>query len=290
MFFQFDLRKFIALIVIISLPVLLFNIEGGLKTAARPFVEISHGAQGALDYISLGFLKSIGEYTNIISIKKLNRSLLKEVSELKIEQVLYMETKLENERLRKLLELKQNSGMDVLAAFISAQDILLDGRTLTLSRGYDDDISKKMGVIGLNGVVGETLKISKYKSQVLTITNHFFATEGVVQRSRERIIIEGDGDSGLIAKHLPSEANILEGDLIVTSGSSGVFPKGLPIGTVTEIIATKSGITRKAEIKPLVDLKNTEEFFIILDSGLQKDIEEELESSPSNELIEATQE
>ena len=132
-----------------------------------------------------------------------------------------------------------------------------------------------MGVIGLNGVVGETLKVSKYKSQVLTITNHFFATEGIVQRSRERIIIEGDGDERLTAKHLPSEANILEGDLIVTSGSSGVFPKGLPVGTVTKIFATKSGITRTAEIRPLVDLKNTEEFFIILDPGTIDDREEE---------------
>ena len=267
MFFQFELRKFLALLVLVSLPILLFNIEDGLKTAARPFVEIAHGIQEGLDYISLGVLESIGEYTNIISIKRLNRSLLKEVSELKIEQVLYEEIKLENERLKDLLELKQNSSMNVLATFLSAQDILLDGRTLTLSKGHNDGVSKKMGVIGLNGVVGETLKVSKYKSQVLTIANHFFATEGIIQRSRERVIIEGDGDGGLKAKHLPSEANVLEGDLIVTSGSSGVFPKGLPVGTVSKIIATKSSITRAAKIKPLVDLKNTEEFFIILDPG-----------------------
>ena len=276
MYFQFDLRKILALLALISLPILLFNIEGGLKTAARPFVEIAHGVQAGLDYISLGVLESIGEYTNIISIKKLNRSLLKEVSELKIEQVLYEEIKLENERLKNLLKLKQNSSMNVLAAFISAQDILLDGRTLTLSKGHYDGVEEKMGVIGLNGVVGETLKVSKYKSQVLTVTNHFFATEGIVQRSRERIIIEGDGDDGLRAKHLPSEANVLEGDLIVTSGSSGAFPKGLPVGTVTKIVATKSGITRTAEIRPLVDLKNTEEFFIILEPGTADKRESEL--------------
>ncbi len=280
-FFQFDLRKILAVLLLISLPIFLFNSEGGLTTAAKPFVEVAHGVQGGLDYISLGVLKSVSEYTNLISIKKLNRQLLKEVSELKIEQVLNREIKLENDRLRKLLKLEQSSPMKLLASFISAQDIILSGDTLTLSKGEHEGVKEKMGVVGLNGVVGETLKISRFKSQVLTITNHFFATEGIVQRSRERILIEGDGQNDLISKHLPFEAQILEGDLIVTSGSSGVFPKGLPIGLVKKIKKTKSGITKAATIKPLVDLKNTEEFFIIINPGNPE--KNEIESDESTE-------
>ena len=269
MFFQFDLRKILALIAIISLPILLFNIEGSLQKLARPFLEVSHGVQRGLNYLSLGVFESVNLYTNLISIKSQNKDLLKEVSKLKIDQVLYKEIKLENDRLKDLLELKKNSNMVLSAAMLSSKDIFLNGKTLTLSKGSNDGINKNMGVIGLNGVVGETVKVSKNRSQIFIITNHFFACEGTVQRSRDKIIVEGSGDKLLLAKHLSNNTDIQEGDLIVTSGASGVFPKGLPIGIVKNVIQTKSGITQQAEIKPLVDLQNTEEFYIIKETGQQ---------------------
>lgn len=269
MFFQFDLRKILALIAVLSLPVVLFNIENSLQKLASPFLEVSHGVQRGLNYLSLGVFESVNLYTNLISIKSQNKDLLKEVSKLKIEQVLYKEIKLENDRLKDLLELKKNSNMVLSAAVLSSKDILLNGKTLTLSKGSEDGIKKNMGVIGLNGVVGETIKVSKNRSQIIIITNHFFASEGTVQRSRDTIIVEGSGDKLLLAKHLSTNTDIQEGDLIVTSGASGVFPKGLPIGIVKSVIQTKSGITQQAEIKPLVDLQNTEEFYIIQDTGQQ---------------------
>jgi len=269
MFFQFDLRKILAVLTLISLPILLFNIEGSLQKVARPFLEVSHGVQLGLNYLSLGVFESVNLYTNLISIKSQNKTLLKEASKLKMEQVLYEEIKLENNRLKDLLELKKNSNMTLSAAVLSSKDILLNGRTLTLSKGASDGIKKKMGVIGLNGVVGETAKVSNHRSQIFLLTSHFFACEGTVQRSRNKIIVEGSGDKLLVSRHLSNTIDIQEGDLIVTSGASGVFPKGLPIGIVKTVILTKSGITQQAEIEPLVDLQNTEEFYIIKNTGQQ---------------------
>lgn len=267
MFFQINMKKIVAALLIILFPIILFNLEPSLKLIGKPFLEISYRIQGSLGLITQGVGDTTSKYLNLISIKKTNKNLLKEVSELKIKNVAYKELKLENERLKKMLELKDRSPMVLKAATVIANDIITENLSVTVNIGQKQGVSDGMGVLGLNGVIGTILKTSVDKSQILILTDRFFVTEGVIQRSREKVIVEGAGDNYLIAKHIGANADIQIGDLIVTAGTEASFPKGLPIGVVEKVRSSNAGLTKLARIKPLTDLYNVEELFVILDRG-----------------------
>lgn len=267
MFFQFNLKKALAAAAVILLPIVLFNLEGSMRIISTPFLEASYGVQTGLTWINQSVGGTTTKYLNLISIRKNNKRLLKEVSNLKMESVSYQELKLENGRLKKLLALKEKSPMTLLASSVVSEDLLSENQTLTINKGAKDSIREQMGVLGLNGIIGNVLKTSSNRSQILILTDRFFVIEGVIQRSREKLIIEGTGDVLLSAKHIRALLDIQIGDLIVTSGSEGLYPKGLPIGVVQNIKISNAGITKTASIKPLADLFNAEELFVIKNPG-----------------------
>ncbi len=271
MFFHFNLKKVLAASAIILSPIVLFNLESSLRIISSPFLEVSYKVQNALSFISQGVEDTTSKYLNLISIKKNNKQLLKEVSQLKMESVAYQELKLESSRLKKLLQLKEKSPMTLIASSVISEDLLSENQTLTINKGIKEGIKVQMGVLGLNGVIGNILKISSKRSQILILTDRFFVIDGLIQRSREKLIIEGTGDRLISAKHLRSSLDIQIGDLIVTSGSGDFYPKGLPIGIVENIKISNAGITKTAAIRPLADLLNAEEFFVIKDPGITEE-------------------
>lgn len=274
MFNGFDLKKLIAAIVLISSPILLFNIESSLKVIATPFLESAHALQRGLSFISSGIDSTANTYLNLISVKKLNRKLLRENSQLKMDQVFYQELLIENKRLMSMLNLREKASMKLEAATVVTEDILAERHSLNLSKGTNSGVKPHMGVLGLNGIIGETYKVTHKQVQVMSLLNRFFVVEGIIQRSRQKLILEGSGDNHLESRHIGADIDIQVGDLIVTSGSSGIFPKGLPIGVVETLNSTNSDVTQKALIKPLADIYNTEEFFIIINpEDTKKDVQ-----------------
>ncbi len=271
MFFHFNFKKVLAVSAIIFSPIVLFNLESSLRIISSPFLEASYKVQSALSFISQGVEDTTSKYLNLISIKKNNKKLLKEASQLKMESVTYQELKLENSRLKKLLKLKEKSPMKLIASSVISEDLLSENQTLTINKGMKEGVKAQMGVLGLNGVIGNILKTSSKRSQVLILTDRFFVIEGLIQRSREKLIIQGTGDNLISARHLGLSLDIQMGDLIVTSGSGGIYPKGLPIGVVQNIKISNAGITKAAAIRPLVDLFNAEELFVIKSPGVTKE-------------------
>jgi len=267
MLFHFNFKKVLAAVSIVLFPIILFNLETSLKFASKPFVEMSYSLQKGLNYISDGVGGTTNKYVNLISIKKNNKRLLKEVSKLKMSSAAYQEIKLENERLKAMLKLKERNPMTLLASTVVAEDLLSENQTLTIDKGVREGLSEQMGVLGLNGVIGNILKASKKRAQVLLLTDRFFVAEGVIQRSREKLIIEGTGDLSITARHIRASIDVQVGDLIVTSGGDSIFPKGLPLGIVEDIKVSNAGITKTAQIKPLADLFNAEELFVITEPG-----------------------
>lgn len=266
MFFNFDYRKIVIGLAALSLPFILVNIESSLNAVSYPVTVLGHGLQKSLNWFSSGVQITVSEYVNLISVKKNNQALLKEVSQLRMERVAYQEIKLENQRLLKMLEFKRKQSMDLLPAIVISQDALLESESVTLGKGISSGVKEGMGVLSLEGVTGLIRKPSLNSAQVLLLTDRFSVIEGLVQRSRERGIIEGNGGDLLEMRHLNSKLDIQIGDLIVTSGSSLEFPKGLPIGVVEEIKSYKAGITKTAFLRPLSRLKNSEELFVVLNS------------------------
>jgi rod shape-determining protein MreC len=120
-----------------------------------------------------------------------------------------------------------------------------------------------MVVIAPEGVVGQILKTAPYHSTVLLITDYSSAIDAIVQRTRAKAIVEGRGENRCQLKYLLRSEDVIAGDVAITSGLGGNFPKGLMVGEIRKVEKKEHGIFQYAELVPSVDLTKLEEVLVI---------------------------
>jgi rod shape-determining protein MreC len=265
--FQFDLKKALLVAFVVALPLLSINIQRGPDEPpwyAQPFSFVAGSLQNGYSSFSQGVRGTVALYMNLIDIKVDNRLLKKEISELKAQLGQMTELKLENERLNKLLSFQQQAPMKLVAARVAGQDLLKDHRTIRINRGTSDGVVKGLAVITFEGVVGYVFNAETHSSQILVITDRYAVVDAIVQRTRARGIVAGATVDRCRLKYLHRADDVLEGDVIVTSGLDNIFPKGFPIATVVSVEKKNYGITQKVDLKPIVDPSRLEEVFVVL--------------------------
>jgi rod shape-determining protein MreC len=133
------------------------------------------------------------------------------------------------------------------------------------------DISPNMAVIAPDGVVGTTLKIAGDTVDVRLVADAGFSVDVVVQRTGARGFIRGTGDEtkyNCRVEYVQSTDEVEVGDLLVTSGVGRSFPKGVPVGTVTQVIRRDFGIYQQVFASPVVDFSRLEEVLIVVSSPI----------------------
>lgn len=169
----------------------------------------------------------------------------------------------ENIRLRKLLAFKESFSYELVPAQVIGRDPTNWFNTLLINRGSNSGIEKNMAVITPQGLVGRLMEVAPLWSRVLLILDQRSSVAALVQRSRVQGVVEG-GWKLCHMNYLGPEADIREGDLIVTSGlEGGFFPKGLLIGEVTRISQVHSGLLLSAEVEPQAEFAKLEEVLVI---------------------------
>lgn len=269
-FFAFDIRKLLIVIAVVALPLLSINMKrnpGEAPWYQRPFTWIVAASQGASSSFTSGVRGTTSMYLNLVGIRRDNLRLGRENEELRAQLGGLTELKLENERLNKLLEFKQTTRMQLLAAKVIARDLSPDHESIRINRGYRQGLRKLMGVITVQGVVGYVLSTEMDSAQVVVITDRSSAIDALVQRTRARGLMSGKDSSTIRLRYLERADDVAVGDAIVSSGLKGLFPKGFPIGTVTSVRKTDFGISQEAFVEPVVRPSNLEEVFVVLDSG-----------------------
>lgn len=269
-FFAFDLRKALIVLVVIALPLLSINMKrspGEDPWYRQPFSAAVSLVQGAYSSFTSGVRGTSSMYMKLIGIKKANLGLQKENEELRAKLGGLTELKLENERLTKLLDFKKSTSMELLGAKVIARDLSLDHTSIRINRGTRDGLKKLQGVITVEGVVGYILRADTDSSLVIAVTDRSAAIDAIVQRTRARGLVSGKNLSSCRLRYLERADDVAPGDMIVTSGLQGYFPKGFPIGKLTSVRKTDFGISQEAELQPVVNPANLEEVFVVLNSG-----------------------
>lgn len=269
-FFAFDIRKALIVLVVIALPLLSINMKrnpGEDPWYKQPFSYAVSVVQGGYSSFTSGVRGTTSMYLKLIGIKKENLTLSKENAELRASLGALTELKLENERLSKLLDFKRSTSMKLLAAKVIARDLSPDHVSIRINRGTRQGLRKLQGVITVEGVVGYVLKADEDSSVVLVLTDRSAAIDAIVQRTRAQGLISGKNLSTCRVRYLERADDVAAGDLIVTSGLQGYFPKGFPIGKLSFVKKTDFGISQEAELTPIVNPSNLEEVFVVLDSG-----------------------
>jgi rod shape-determining protein MreC len=174
------------------------------------------------------------------------------------------EVEQENIRLKNLLNFKQKSPYRLVSARVIARSPDSWSSSVTIDKGRYNGIRRGMAVINPNGLLGRVIESSEATSKVLLINDPSQGVSSIVQRSRQEGLVSGSLGGNLIMRYLPIDAQITEGDIIITSELSQVYPKGLLVGKVISIGKEFSGLSRYAVVRPAVDLSSIEEVLVII--------------------------
>ncbi len=204
------------------------------------------------------------KYIALLHVREENKQLKQELLQYKTANVEYREAVATNVRLQKLLELKESLPPPTLTAEIVGKDPSLWFRTLTINRGSSDGVQKGMPVVTVEGVVGQVLTSSPNYSKVLLATDPNSAIDVTTQKTRVHGIVKGLGREAFGLHYVLKSAEVEKGDYVLTSGFGGVFPKGLMLGTVSDIKKSRRGMFQNIEIEPAVDFSQLEHLIIIM--------------------------
>jgi rod shape-determining protein MreC len=166
-------------------------------------------------------------------------------------------------QLQELLELRDRSQLSTAAAEVIASGASPDFRTLTIDKGSVDGLRRDMAVIAPAGVVGRVVMPSARAAKVQLLIDRNAAAGAIIERSRAQGVVIGVGEDRLRLEYVAETADIKNGDVVVSSGIDGIFPKGFVIGHV-ESIERGSGFYKSIKVKPAVNFADLEAVLVVL--------------------------
>lgn len=175
------------------------------------------------------------------------------------------EAKSENERLRKLVELVQVTDLEAVGAHVIGRSSNSWEGYITIDLGTTDGIEVGMPVVGPEGLIGQITSISPRSSRVKLISDQRSGVAAMIQRSRAEGIARGSIDGALTLDFVSKETTVKAGDVVITSGMGGAFPKGILIGEVAEARRTTSGLYQEIELTPTESVARLEEVLVLVE-------------------------
>lgn len=216
------------------------------------------------------FMQSVKEVWNhyffLVSASQENQRLKKELGQRLKELNTCNETELANTRLRNLLAFEPKVHQTMIAAQVVGKDPSPWSKTVVVDKGTKEGVRQGAPVVVPEGIVGVVVEASGNYSKVLLLIDPNSAVDALVQKTRARGIVKGGGADYCVFDYVLRKHTISVGDTVVSSGLDGVFPKGLRVGRISEIVRLNAGIFQKVSVTPYVDFEILEEVFIIVDS------------------------
>ena len=258
----------IGVIVLIAVNIILLSVFN------RRYISYYRPGQIAISLIapfqkastsSIRFVRDIWRhYFFVVNVAKENDNFQKALNKAFENNIQLKEFKLSNSRLRNLLNFEKTITDRVLSAEVIGKDPSPWFKTVLIDKGKNDGVETGMAVVVPKGIAGQVTDVSANYSKVLLIIDHNSAVDALVQNDRARGIIKGDSAGQCLFKYVLRKHDIEVGDIVISSGLDGVFPKGLAVGYVSTVIKPKSGIFQQVTVSPYVDFEKLEEVLIVL--------------------------
>jgi rod shape-determining protein MreC len=200
-----------------------------------------------------------------------NLALRRKVADLTTENLKLSQSQTDLNRLRSLLGYSEQFSMSTTMA----QAIMLDTssrfKSLVIDRGADDKIEVNDAVVNASGLIGRVILTTRDMAKVQLVVDNNSAVGALVERTRRQGVVRGDGGSGTQMYDVPSLADIQSGDVIMTAGIDGIYPKGIPIGTVVRAEKGQD-LFKSIHMKPAVDFGSIEEVIVIHTRKVPSDV------------------
>ncbi len=230
------------------------------RVALAVTAPVQRAAVAAVD----GAVNAWQQYVSLRSVRRETAQLLEENAKLRADVVGLAEARAENERLRRLVHYDETSPGPKVVARVLGINPDPNRLTLRIDRGEGDGVRRGQAVVTADGVVGQVLRATASAADVLVVFDSNSRLGGRIQRTRARVGISGAGDDQpLKLEYLLRTEDLEEGDLVVTSGTDGVYPPGLVVGRVTSVQRQTSGMFLNAGILPAVNFTKAEEVVVL---------------------------
>lgn len=167
------------------------------------------------------------------------------------------------ERLEGLLGLQSTYSLESTAARIVGGSSDAWSQTVTIDKGTIDGLEVGMAVCNSGGAIGQIVEVSASSSTVRLLTDENSGISAMVQRSRAQGILQGQPDGSLLLNYVTADSDVSVGDIVITSGLGGVFPKGLPLGTVTSVNRASNATYYTVIVRAQSLAENNEEVLVI---------------------------
>lgn len=201
-------------------------------------------------------------YVYLRGVRQENRDLKAEIERLRLQQVRLSEDAEQARRLQVLLGFKEQFISRTTAAQVIGSSGSEQSRSIYIDKGAHDGISSDMAVITADGVVGKVLRVFSSTSQVLLIDDQTSGVGAILEKSRLQGILRGTPSGGLVLEKVMADEQVQPGEKVLTSGGDLVFPKGMPVGIVTDVSKGPESFLN-IRIKPSANLGRLEEVLVI---------------------------
>jgi rod shape-determining protein MreC len=261
-------RKFIIPILIFLLALSLISANLHSRDNMSFFESLVVGITAPVQKVVWGVIDGVGSiwrgYFYLVGLEKENQALKKELQELRLQMNRYREADLANQRLRALLNFKKSIATPLLPAQLVAFDPSGWFQTILIDKGRNDGVVQDMAVVSAEGLVGRVIGVSNHHAKVLLILDGNSAVDAYIQRSRARGVLVGLGRELCLLKYVQRNEDVQVGDKVISSGMGGVFPKGLLVGTVQEVVRGSSGLFQRVEVEPAVNFSRLEDVMVVI--------------------------
>ena len=200
---------------------------------------------------------------DVIKVREENKRLLKQLQETEAILNRSREAMATNASLRRLLEFKNNLARPSVGATVIGKDPSTWFRSVIIDQGANRGIVKGNAVVNSDGVVGQIFTTSPNYSKVLLAIAPSSAIDVMLQKSRVRGMLKGNGTLTYRLEYILKTVEVAEGEHVVTAGYGGVFPTGVPVGVVSRIVRKPRGMFHEIEVTPSVDYQKLEHLTVI---------------------------
>lgn len=232
------------------------SIRSGVNTVATPVRMV--GAVVATPFNAIGNV-----FTNLSAPQETLSELKKQNEELTSELAQLTEAEKTAERLESLLGLQSTYNLQSTAARIIGTAGDAWSQTVTIDKGSANGFEIGMPVCNSGGVIGQIIEVSAATSTVRLINDENSGVSAMVQSTRAQGILQGQPDGTLMLSYVPADADVKVGDVIITSGLGGRFPKGLPLGTVSSVSRAANATYYTIVVRAISTAESNEEVLVI---------------------------
>ncbi len=232
------------------------SVDSGITKVFSPVGMVFANSTGGVK----DFFSNLG---NIGNLQKENKELRSQINSLESENARMTVNEKENEALKRELGFKNDSGFSTIPAEISFFDPTNIRDTIVINKGSNDGVRTNMVATSEGFLIGKVTDVYTTTSKILLITDPLSTLPGMMTTIDATGLVQGQIGNGLQMTQIPQETDLKKGEVIVTSGLGGEYPKGLMIGKVESITKKNNSIFQSASLRTFVNFKALERIQII---------------------------